>query len=256
MRLALRADLRRGRRLIDAPEAPVRRAEELQGVAFGRRGRDEPLEESRRAIVLVALQVDARETDPARAIGRIDFGGAAERALGVFDMILIEQPQAEAPVRRRVRGVAVDRAPHVAHGIVGAAEARFDDGQVVRPFRVRRLQRGGLRVGAARGAGEPVRLADHAEAAPPRAVARILRHARARLADDVRDLRRERTEVGKRRRRGCAGAERAKCGDAAEEQRGDRGCRGDNAGCGESAGRDGALRLGSSRSGHGYQERL
>ena len=60
---------------------------------------------------------------------------------------------------------------------VDAAGARLDERQSIPPLRIRSVDRSRGRVRVARGADEPVRLADHAEAAPALRVARILREA-------------------------------------------------------------------------------
>jgi hypothetical protein len=121
LRLAPGASDERRRRFVIAADAPVCGAEELQHVAIVGPSRRQPLEKARGAIVLPALQVDARQTDPAGAISRLDLGRAAERLLGGRDSILVESPQAEAPVRRHVRRIAIDRALHVARGRVDVA---------------------------------------------------------------------------------------------------------------------------------------
>ena len=180
----------------------------MQRVPIARAGGDQPFEQAGGARRLVALQIHAREADPSCTIGRVDLGRAAERALRAFDLVLIEQPQPQSPVRGRVGGIELDRAAHVAHRIVDFAEARFHGGEVKPPLRLRALDRGRCRVAVAGGADQPVGLAHHAEAAPANPVARVLRDALARLADDVLDFRGERAERRERRRSRRPGARR------------------------------------------------
>ena len=250
LRRVLRANLRRRCRLLRASELAVRRAEQLQRITFSRRRRNEPLEQSSGALILVPLQVHTREADPTGPIRGIDFGGPAECALGLCGPVLVEKPEAEAPIRRRVLRIQIDHPAHVANRIVRASEPRFDGGEMKRPLRFRRLHCRRVGVGGARRAHQTIRLAHHAEAAPARSVARVLRDALSRLADDVGDLRCEGAEIGKRGWRQRTGAERSKRGGAREQHGGcrDRNRRMSKAEEPTPGGRLGPL--GSARSGH------
>ena len=185
---------------------------------LSRRGAHEPLEQARSSRVLVALQIDAREPDPAGAVCRVEVGCAVERALGAFGLILIEKPEAEPPERGCEGRIGIDRPPHVPNSVFGSPEPCFHRREVEPPLRLRALERGCVCVGVCAAPASP--LASHTMPKRPHRtrIARVLRDAVARLADDVGDLGRERTEVGERRRHRPAGAQRPEHRESAHGQ--------------------------------------